>query len=157
MFWNWAWPSDLLFDEINSCDGSEEVNRYGLVTTVRSSLECQDRATWSREERASRDLVCPIVNRHFTFSYGALNLSHYNSSDEQPRFMFFNKMNHCPFKCCHLPPSLIWKWGAEIKSHWFASIGQFWACHVTCEDIKRKIVTHDKNKRNWIGIWVKCI
>ena len=32
-------------------------------------------------KRASRDLVHPIVNRCFRFSYGSSNLGHYNSSD----------------------------------------------------------------------------
>ena len=60
---------------------SKEANFYGFVATFGSSLERQDHATWLREERASWDLVCLIVNGRFKFLDDALNPGSYNSSN----------------------------------------------------------------------------
>ena len=45
----------------------------------------------TRKEEAPQDLVRLIVNRHFRFSYGSSTPGHYNSSDEQPRFIHLIK------------------------------------------------------------------
>ena len=106
-----------------------------------------------REEEASHDLVfsdceltlvmLPRVHRSPSYVF---NLNCRYSSDEWLRLNRF-KMNHHSIRVHRVPPYLSEDQLLQLS----AWIEHFPLRHITCKDIKIKIVLHDKNKRDLTG------
>ena len=58
-----------------------------VKSQLSDSSKCHDQATRLLEERASRNLVCSIVNQGFRSQSGSSNLDRCNSSDECLEFI----------------------------------------------------------------------